>query len=48
MGAALTGCWPAAPDGPSPLPLQKALFITYWKLPSSRSLVSLVTEKFFH
>lgn len=24
MGAALTGCWPAAPDGPSPLPLQKA------------------------
>lgn len=24
------------------------LFITYWKLPSSRSLVSLVTEKFFH
>lgn len=24
------------------------VFITYWKLPSSRSLVSLVTEKFFH
>lgn len=24
MGVALSGCWPTAPDGPSPLPLQKA------------------------